>query len=1012
MLHSVLQYLSKCKIIYIYDRYQSISRCFCTVQACMFQWIFKKKDFLKKDTRIKVVVVVLISSIFLSHMNRDAWSMDGREEGSNSFSGSRLRLTGSHNSLQQEEDQHHSSHSSLGSQQFGDSQHSVVVTQPSSRPQTPEEDIFAIPQDAGNDPHFPYNPQWFEDGGAAPTEVINRVYNRRTCGERCRTCCRNCRRCSCLPAECRPGGPLFYPCIVGCTVGIASGVGLGLTIHFVPDFANSIHTAFASSCPPCPVGTEDTVKYIAEHVGLSFASCIGSWFFSLVTTLGLIEGGKWCAQQQLAKEKAEYNRRKRINANEKFWENATHDQIQEHQTWWRNYYKTVEREMKTWKKKGKWNKTRQERWEKNLKEKAEYDDKLRFLLKNWEVTRGTKKNCCEKNIEFFCPCVKTRGEDITYGLEEEEIAMIAVVKTVNKGEEKKEEICLVPLSTTTYDKRKRKPERLEKFGERNPPPVPPRDSSESSLEGERDCLPSTSGTQKVVTSQPRPVGTQKTSTSPQWLGEGAPPPLPPKTSKCTTVSASIHASENQEEEEGMCIFLSGFDDDENDEEGIFGCVGQFSSVISTQPPAVGAIGGRPSDEEDDNNATSTERSRGGKAKDKTKGGPGWKPKPSQKPMPSQSGGSRSSSPDGSGIGLISSYDYASQVSSLIGMQCALFDSSEYSLHTLKLLALKAHESSSESQGSLPSFSSRVVPKYGKTQHLIHVPSSRVSPISSNPIRLPRTFAFMDRYETNLEAKGRSGRFGMIIDCTSKVSVGFAYNRYNEGIKTFNGIPLTHTCKGVVKVNTKTEGVSAVMSFNPEQPGVTGHFAGCHNWGTLKNTRYVSHAGQEISTKGIPTMSMSGGLVQLGYTIVLSKSWSLTPYIEHIVSIAQWKPYKEHIGSFACEISRNKEKYWERNAGIRIHWKATPKMQLQSWIAVVSGHKKTSQLRSSPVDPFPAVYEIGVPAMTNRYKRLELGTFYSGMITDSCMVGMHGSVRHTKNSTFSNKNVNVYLQYSY
>lgn len=53
---------------------------------------------------------------------------------------------------------------------------------------------------------------------------------------------------------------------------------------------------------------------------------------------------------------------------------------------------------------------------------------------------------------------------------------------------------------------------------------------------------------------------------------------------------------------------------------------------------------------------------------------------------------------------------------------------------------------------------------------------------------------------------------------------------------------------------------------------------------MKNTRTVTHGDSKASAKGTPDISLIGGLVQLGYNISISKSISITPYKEAMLSL--------------------------------------------------------------------------------------------------------------------------------
>lgn len=65
----------------------------------------------------------------------------------------------------------------------------------------------------------------------------------------------------------------------------------------------------------------------------------------------------------------------------------------------------------------------------------------------------------------------------------------------------------------------------------------------------------------------------------------------------------------------------------------------------------------------------------------------------------------------------------------------------------------------------------------------------------------RTVVSMDTHEANLEYKGRSGCFGVIMDCTSNVTVGFSYTCYKDDTKVMSGMQMS---SGISSIKSRSE----------------------------------------------------------------------------------------------------------------------------------------------------------------------------------------------------------------
>ena len=225
--------------------------------------------------------------------------------------------------------------------------------------------------------------------------------------------------------------------------------------------------------------------------------------------------------------------------------------------------------------------------------------------------------------------------------------------------------------------------------------------------------------------------------------------------------------------------------------------------------------------------------------------------------------------------FIPGYSYEGQVSSLLGMQCVLMDISIQVPQKLRRLALKAYEKIPEMYSSLQDnkVSSPSVANYGQ---LLKITKNSAK---QNQSHIPyHVFAFTDNYESNLECKVRSSQAGVITELCTGVHLGLTYSRHNDEKKEYTVMQLDEG-RGSVKAKSEIESIAAVVTFNADLPGITGHFASCYGWGKVKNKRFFTHAGSETSSSGSPAITITGGLVQVGYNLYVSKICSVTPYLK-------------------------------------------------------------------------------------------------------------------------------------
>ena len=358
------------------------------------------------------------------------------------------------------------------------------------------------------------------------------------------------------------------------------------------------------------------------------------------------------------------------------------------------------------------------------------------------------------------------------------------------------------------------------------------------------------------------------------------------------------------------------------------------------------------------------------------------------------------------VELIPGYSYEGQVGSLLGMQCVLTGVSIQVPQKLRRLALKAYEKIPQMYLSLQGnkVSSPSIANYGKllkatknfaNQKQKHIPYY--------------VFAFTDDYKANLERKVRSGQAGIIAELCNGVHFGLTYSRHNDEKKEYTGMQLGKG-RGSVKAKSEIESIAAVVTFNADRPGITGHFASCYGWGIVKNKRFFTHAGRETSSSGSPAISITGGLVQIGYNLYISKSCSVTPYVEGVLSIAKWKPYNEKRGDLPCKLSESSESIFEKSIGLRSDWRVSESSILQTWISGISGSQTSSNVSLQPLVAPMKRYEVSVPMRNKNYLRAECGATYVSKITDSLFTGATMLFSFVKRQKLHNQQINTYVQY--
>lgn len=336
------------------------------------------------------------------------------------------------------------------------------------------------------------------------------------------------------------------------------------------------------------------------------------------------------------------------------------------------------------------------------------------------------------------------------------------------------------------------------------------------------------------------------------------------------------------------------------------------------------------------------------------------------------------------------------------MQCVLSSTTEEIVHNLKQLALKAHEASPDTTNEFNS-KKYVGPKnrYGvKTPNKGQLPSV-----------LLHMFASMDRHQANLESKIHSGRVGAIATIIPQVNFGVSYNLHKTKGKEYHGLQLGNA-NGSVKATTETNSLSATIAFNPNKSGLTSHITSCYGWRKISNSRSFIHLGEEAKSTGKPDIYLTGGLIQAGYNIIVTKQLSFTPYVEYLISNVKWINYKESKSLFLCSISGNKEILIEKSIGFRSHCKFYNNSQLQTWITGILSHRTTNSLHCRPlIDPL-GKYKVSIPHSKKCYIRTEIGNSYTVIVTDNLELFLTGIINVSQERKIERQHITLYMTYLY
>lgn len=358
--------------------------------------------------------------------------------------------------------------------------------------------------------------------------------------------------------------------------------------------------------------------------------------------------------------------------------------------------------------------------------------------------------------------------------------------------------------------------------------------------------------------------------------------------------------------------------------------------------------------------------------------------------------------------FIPGYSLEGHISSLYGMQAILLDVSEQVAFTLKGLALKVQNNAMVKDDVLQLNDSSASIKKKK-----QIGMQALQQESAFQELMPyQVIGFTDTKDTNLECKLGSSQVGLLVTPKDGLSVGLAYNRYKDTGKEYQGISFS-AGSGSAKSKAELDGLSMLVAWNPRGQGFTGHVVGYYGWGELKNERSFTHDGAQVTSKGTPGISLSGGLIQLGYTIPITKQVSFTPYVECMVSNVTWNGYKENSGPLPCEVSSNREKVFEKSIGLRSRWDVTERSCIQSWVAGVSSYRSTNKVHVKPlIAAYDSKYEASIPSHGRQSTKAELGMSYKSKVTRNVEIGLQGKAQLDKSNKRPQHQVNVHFQYMF
>ncbi|OMQ01796.1 hypothetical protein BW722_06740 [Lawsonia intracellularis] len=379
------------------------------------------------------------------------------------------------------------------------------------------------------------------------------------------------------------------------------------------------------------------------------------------------------------------------------------------------------------------------------------------------------------------------------------------------------------------------------------------------------------------------------------------------------------------------------------------------------------------------------------------------------PPPSSPGGEVGSL-EGSSLGSASAsftaYDVESNFCALQGLQCSLGNTLNQASNLLRMLSLKTMAISLKQNYAERELNTIVTsPKLSFCKTAIEQPVSSSQP--SLDVFIPfQGFSSTDKYSSNGEDKLCSAQIGFVMCPTEKFTMGVGYDYVHEIPRKYK-----EDSTLVTKTRSTIHIFSSIFSWNTNGVGFTGHITGCCGWGDINNTRYFIHGRGKASSKGMPRINLSGGLLQIGYNFPISNVMTITPYIEGMLTTVAWNAYHESIGPVRCKVSDYRETSCEKSVGLRHSYTPSSKTQLQLWIAGVLGQYNIGKLHSDALFSDYS-YHTTVPLKRKNYEHAELGINYEMYVSDLCTIGLYSIIIFSHIQKPTDKTMRVSLQYMY
>lgn len=377
-------------------------------------------------------------------------------------------------------------------------------------------------------------------------------------------------------------------------------------------------------------------------------------------------------------------------------------------------------------------------------------------------------------------------------------------------------------------------------------------------------------------------------------------------------------------------------------------------------------------------------------------------------------------PDGQGATFILGYERMGYKQSLQGLQGMLLTTTGHVSHALKTLMLEAQVSKSDRQGRnkvnhlnprLSSFATKG--SQSKKGDVFVNGAIKMQAIGEqlSPLGVCRYFGTMHGHRSNLEYKTHMAQAGIITMPVPTLRLGVSYTYNQATSQQRQGMPMRSSL-GSAKAKTETNTLSAVLAWNADASGFSAGLASCCGWGNIKNTRYVSPGRTYVGSKGNPALYLNGGLIQVGYNVPLSSTILLKPYVESMIVQAHWRPYEEVDGILPANISTHKERIIEKSIGLSQRWNSTDSSHVQTWIAGISGQRKTNAVTATPLQFSLARYEMIVPVVKKTYAQGELGIRYEVTLSDHMCMRVNGTTRFTDLQHYTHQNIRCLFQYTY